>query len=155
MALRGSFGECANFHRIRKHVARAFEPPDSFQWLSAVGARWPALVEAEDDSDGVEEWDEWGDDEMEQDQEQEIECDQRELDGVQYLVDGRSGKVYSIEEGNQFCGKLSASGNSVDLDAVDSSDVSSEGEQDDESEEEAEEQEDCAAQGKHKKLRTN
>ena len=51
----------------------------------------------------------------------EIECDEYEFNGVTYLHDPSSNKVYSVEGENPFVGKKLASG-SIDFNAVDSED---------------------------------
>ena len=51
---------------------------------------------------------------------EEVECKERIIDGVVYLVDPDNGKVYSTNEGNRYLGKLK--GEVVDFNAADSSD---------------------------------
>ena len=52
----------------------------------------------------------------------EITCENLTVDGVDYLLDLESKKVYAVESPNNFLGKYDGSNSKIDFDAVDSDD---------------------------------
>merc|ERR1712146_433617 len=53
---------------------------------------------------------------------EEVACKEIDIDGVKYLLDPETLKVYARESPNGFVGKYGSTGNTIDFDAIDSDD---------------------------------